>query len=523
MVTGGLVRRLIGGGGGGGCTPSIIVVSGSLTTAGTIQLACSPIPFGTYTYQWFKSTDNGANYYPISGATSQSLTLTDATADDNGRYVCDYTTGGITNSTGSKTVAIAYDYYVNSLTGDDGNDGTSTEEAWQTLSAITTSKIVDGETKTVFVAAGDYDTADDYVLLATGATSLTDSTLSITFAPGCVMDGTNQPGNRNGVEQSGDSDWHLVIRGNGLTIQNYQVDGSGSPNGLGNRDSTTLTAYDVNCDANEDNFSCHDSANMNLYRCTGINGTKGEFNHVANCTVYAEDCEFIFSNSTINGAFESGVTIEMNRCKILSAGDVERTWIGNNTTFNSCQIGSFTGRVEIVGDAGSCEINDSFVNVRMQGNVTVALVECYGSIAVRMRNGGSITATRCVFDSEGLWDAMLFSDYNPGSMGTFAVIDCVINNYDETAIGWFFNETYAGYFEDSGNTVTYCNFFGNGTNIDADILATSADVSTGNITTDPLLNDPAGSYLKSDWGYLTGSPCIGAGSTGGNIGFAAAS
>ena len=120
MVTGRLVRRLIGGGGGGGSAPRVTVFSGSLTTAGTIVLAFTPTEYGiTYTYQWQK---DGVD---IDGATSQAYVITDASTADNGAYRVVYTeNGGDSKTTGSKTVAITNDFdWIGTRVFDDGSTG----------------------------------------------------------------------------------------------------------------------------------------------------------------------------------------------------------------------------------------------------------------------------------------------------------------------------------------------------------------------------------------------------------------
>jgi hypothetical protein len=52
------------------------------------------------------------------------------------------------------------------------------------------------------------------------------------------------------------------------------------------------------------------------------------------------------------------------------------------------------------------------------------------------------------------------------------------------------------------------------------LLATSADLTTGVITTDPQIGS-ADSFDQADYAIGPMSPCIGAGSGGGDIGFQA--
>jgi hypothetical protein len=130
----------------------------------------------------------------------------------------------------------------------------------------------------------------------------------------------------------------------------------------------------------------------------------------------------------------------------------------------------------------------------------------------------SISHCVLVGGATGLTNSVLYRNFD-GGQGDWNVIDSVLTGYG-TAVGHNFGATDAGYFETAGNTVTYCCLHGNSVNIDADIEATTADVSTGVITTDPQIG-PADSYVKNDYAVAAGSPCVGAGSAGGDIGFQA--
>ena len=416
---------------------------------------------------------------------------------------------------------ISYDYYVDSVSGSDSNDGTSVSNAWATLSKLDATLLSAGSTVAVLVAAGTYDTASDYILVQSGASAVTGAVLDVTFKSGCVMDGTNMAGSENGVEASGSNPWTLNLYGNGLTIQNYEVAGTNSPNGIGNRDSATIKAYDITCDGNNDNFSSHGDAPMYLYRCVGRNATKGEFLHVGNAIVYAEDCEF-YPATGINGMATTTGTCEMVNCVIepVTSG---ATWGFGDTIVRGGRIGSSTKSVQIVAatSGSGATIEDAYVHAYIDGNSFVTLTGCFGRLSTRLRNLGNILIDHCVFmdGALGQADAVLFQGYDPGSQGDWNAIDSIFTGY-VTAVGSGFTATHAGYFTAAGNSVNYCCTYGNTTNFDADL--TGADITTGNITTDPLLSTPGSSYDKADWGYTTGSPCIGAGSSGGNIGFAAA-
>jgi hypothetical protein len=187
-----------------------------------------------------------------------------------------------------------------------------------------------------------------------------------------------------------------------------------------------------------------------------------------------------------------------------------------------CRFGTLDTPVDLWTDNAVATVTDSFLNVHVDGNRQVAFEGCYGRLTTRMRNGGNISISHCVLvgGATGNINSVLYRNFNPGSQGDWNVIDSVLTGYG-TAVGHNFGATDAGYFETAGNTVTYCCLHANSVNIDADIEATSADVSTGVITADPKVGH-ADSYVKNDYAVAADSSCIGAGSDGGDIGFQAA-
>jgi len=202
---------------------------------------------------------------------------------------------------------ISFDYFVDATNGNDSNDGLTSDTAWATLSKIDSSLLTAGETVNVSIASDTYDTANDYVLLAGGVTDFTGAVMNLYFGENTVMDGTNTALDINGFEQNstGGSVWTLNVYGNSLTVQNYN---GNSENRFGSRNSCIMNVYDadvINC---EDGFSAHDTATMNIYRCSASECIKSPFNHVGTSNVYAGGSAN--SNSSLDLRF--GVYIKPN-------------------------------------------------------------------------------------------------------------------------------------------------------------------------------------------------------------------
>jgi hypothetical protein len=140
-----------------------------------------------------------------------------------------------------------------------------------------------------------------------------------------------------------------------------------------------------------------------------------------------------------------------------------------------------------------------------------------------MNVNNHITAQNCVFiggasgTGVGATNSVLFrnADLN---QGTWEFQNCVFKGYT-TCLGSSYGVADAAYFVAQENFATYINYFGNTTNVDADLLtAAGTSVTTGVITTDPQIG-PANSYDQADYAIGPLSPCIGAGFGGGDIGF----
>lgn len=402
---------------------------------------------------------------------------------------------------GASTV---YDYYIDGAAGDDSNDG-SRLAPWKTLSKINTS-IVSGQQRTILVMAGTYSAAGDYVECALPTDVSSDTRLDIHFEAGCVMDGTNASAtSRNGFEFSGGA-WTSAIYGNGLKVRNYaDVSTGSSPNGVGNRGSHTLYVHDVHVSGCDDAFSTHDVARMFVYDSSGINGEKAAFANVG--TAYAEyhRCEFRLTG-TQNGATGQA---KFYGSKLIPAADGVIVTFGADVLFDSeCQLGTLSTRMQIncltVGTLMT--VQNSFVNLFVDGTTFAAFSECYGKMTTRQRNadGSGIRIDRCVFvgpaSGSGIPSSTLHganADFS-GTIAPIVIEKSVLTGYTTAAIGGEMNATRAQKFVDSGSYVRDCCMSGNTLNIDADLVTVGADI-TGTITTAPALKATTNSYRKSDY------------------------
>jgi hypothetical protein len=414
-------------------------------------------------------------------------------------------------------VATRFDYYVNAATGSDSNDGLTPATAWATLTQLrtTVNALAAGTAKTAYVSAATY--TDQH--LAFSNSELTPVQITVTFEAGTALVWNSIASPGDGIGASGTI--RVTAYGNGTTITGYSP---GSGNGLGCRNTAYLEAHDFVIDNADDGCSNHTTGEMRVYDCTFRNCTKGAFTHINDSTSYHYRCTFEGRTSATLGIgdFQNNAVVYFEDCIFApaSAGQGVGSGVPTGTAeFVRCRLGTLSTRVSIAATSGGATLTDCFVNATIDGNTKATLTGCYGYLTTRMRNAGIILLDGCIFTNgaTGDTDSALHANFDPGSQGSWDAIDTIFTGYS-TAIGSGFTATYAGYFTAAGNSVNYCCLFGNTTNFDSDL--TGADITTGNITTDPLIG-AGGTYVKSDWGYATGSPCIGAGSGGGNIGFAA--
>jgi hypothetical protein len=412
----------------------------------------------------------------------------------------------------------SFDYYVDGIAGSDANDGSSPETAWATFSPLRTAvlSLTTGQIRTAIVRAATY--TDQHLSLTNNASPRAEVTVTFEEGTAMVWESEDAPG--NGVGAGGTL--KVTANGNGCTITGFSPE---SGNGLGaHGDDAYLIAHDVIVDDADDGVSVHNSSRADVHDCVFRNCTKAAFVHVNSAVFNAYGCTFEGRDgATLGiGGYQNSSSGELVDCIFIpaSASQPLRLSQGGAVTATRCRLGTLDTRLELVSDNAVASVNDSFLNAHVDGNRNIAFEGCYGRLTTRQRSGGDISISHCVLvgGASGATDSVLYRNFDGGA-GDWNVIDSVLTGYG-VAVGHNFGATDAGYFETAGNTVTYCCLHGNSTNMDADIEATSADVSTGVIAADPQIG-PADSYDKDDYAVAAGSPCVGAGSDDGDIGFQA--
>jgi hypothetical protein len=400
-------------------------------------------------------------------------------------------------------------FWIDATSGDDANDG-SQSAPWASLNKIYDVPLGAGQTVTVRIKTGLYNKSSDTVVKNSVNNPGLNSVLNLVFEPGCVMDG-NRNG-YNGFEFSGTNTYITNIYGNGLHVNNYGESTSLSPNGVGNRGTHILYCHNVHCDNCDDGFSSHDNAQMYLYDCSAQNAEKGAVIHVDNAYVEHHRCTFIFKGLT-NVVGAGTPTCLFYNCRIIPFAN---TGIGfNGGTFYNCQIGTLTARFQ-----ASFRAFDSFVNVYVDANSRFLLTRCYGKISVRVRGvspNPPVTVENCVITGPATGQSMIvFSNFD------FEQPAKIIfnNNIVESGAFMSVSSKSAGQLV-SGDSQFFNNILSGSSAFDADLIAadTETNVVVGNVTADALIG--AGNTLNpDDYGYVDGSPAIGAATNGGNCGFA---
>jgi hypothetical protein len=420
-----------------------------------------------------------------------------------------------------------FNYYVDATNGNDSNSGATPALAFKTLSKISASLTSAGKSTRVLVRAGAYSTATDYVAVAQAALGCY---MEIVFEPGCTMDGTlanASPGvaTWDAFEFDGTNNYTSRVYGNGLQCANYaDSTHATSPNGIGNRNNHILWVHDVYCTNCDDGISAHDSATIYAYDCTFGNGYKSAFAHIITSKTYHYRCTFTgrvgatlgigaVSDDTATGYFEDCVFVPTANDQFLDV---------RNSILLRCQIGTLTNNVKITTPAASPtpSLSKCFVNAWLDGNAGSSLSQCFGKLSIRQRSGGSQTAQNCIITAPASSKTSVI--YNDAALAAQTL--AFNNNIVKTATAAAFmsvDATTAGQMVSAAQK-----FWNNAMNgsaaYDADLIAADSGGAVIKSTLTANTNIGAGNtLLMADYAYGTGSPAIGAGTGGGNIGFGA--
>lgn len=424
-----------------------------------------------------------------------------------------------------------YTHHINGATGNDGNAGTSAAP-FATLAPLITAinALPDNGRLTAHVAAGTYTDQ----LLNVGASVNAGVYAAITFADGVVMQGTS------GVDQSwldvaGATAYTLELIGlgaAGLRVTGFDT-GSGNGLGVSSLGGALLISRNVHVDNCVDGVSLHFSnSNIRMYDCSFEQCSKAAAAHVhTGGSIYATRTIFKGQIGALNGVITETTSgaVSANSvyedCDFIPANAGQTCSFGQ-ATLRSCRIGSLTVRAgntsSMWGNSnGPTILEDCYIHAAWDISTPVDMTRCYGRMSRRMRPGSYSSIFRnCVFvdgAAGATADSSLFNDNSFTGSAKTEDIDCIYTSM-AVAFGSGYTATQAGYFSAAASRLTYGLFYANSTDIDADVLALGSPYVANNITGQNPLLGPCNSYAANDYKVQAGSPTLGAGSGGGDIG-----
>ncbi len=413
------------------------------------------------------------------------------------------------------------DYYINANTGNNANSGLAPGEAWATLDQIELQITFasDDDVHNVYVAPGLYDTVDDYVRVDENVYA---AQINIIFEPGVTMDGAaiNALEIRSGFIVLGSAGVTMKVFGNGLTIQNYNNAG-GSPQGFDTSENGRGYLYDATITGCRDGVSGHGTSFMYLKNVVCTGNTRSTFPMVDTCTYVFEDCTFtkdpaaLFQLSTTN--LNNGT---LNRC-VLNPNGTQVQFNCESATFNNCIIGDASNSVLAAGEANGAVFNDCYGNFSIRaGTNKITMRRCYGRLSLRPQNGTAVVDIQhCVWmDSSDGSNEILYLNYDPGTCAQVIFNNNIIL---DTAAFDALTAGRADQVMDGPGTTFHNNLFFGGSGYSAIMLAAdNGGQIAGTVSgQDPLVRNADGlSTDQNDYSWFGGSPAIGAGVGGVDIG-----
>jgi hypothetical protein len=512
-----------------GIPPVITDQPDSATIASGATATLSVTATNATSYQWSRNT--GSGWATISGARSASYTTPVLTYDagDGYQYRCAVTGpgGSATSDAASVTVHLTGDRYV-SAAGSDLANGLTRATAWATFGRLDTwiDSLANNTTATVVVLAGTYTDAG----IDPGNANTIN--LTIDFEEGVTVDTSAAVTAIGGIRLGTGStvNFNLTCNLRGATFLGNSV---GSANGIGTTNAVRLTVNGAAADGTKTVFSGYDDGvsfhgtdpgtGIVINDCRFTNGVKSAFTHVASGRGTFNRCVFEGRAASANGVGTdlSSLASTFYDCDFVPATTGQ---LCNLRIANRCRIGTLTMMVDNLNGSGLvAQFTDCFLNLQYEGPGNVTLTRCYGYVNLDRIRGTAADAAliqNCVFEGRTNSLGFIASDFgtNDGTWlgGAPIVRDCVLYDYG-TAFGFVSGATWQRDHMNANWTVNRCAMFENTAN-----FAAGLTLGTNLVTSDPLLSSArTSSTAQADWCVGVGSPCIGAGTSGSNIGFAA--
>lgn len=428
----------------------------------------------------------------------------------------------------------AYDLYADALNGDDSNNGLTAATAKATLGAIYTLMYSAADGLRVCLMPGAWSELAQFD--STGHAGLAGKTHSIHAPFGAVtIDLGETPGTTShSAFEVNTPTYKLKLFGEGnLIVKNAGNNGWGGDSGTGE-------VYDTDFQAFDDGVTTHATATLKGYGCAFRKCTKGAVTNTGTAggaTSYFEWCAFYAgSASTAFYLGDGGANFDFYRCDFLPDPAVSADWSNVNfsspiasasgatiRTVRESRLGSAALTAPTSGTYGGISnttFSDCFLyNVQMQPDTGAAstnqFIRCYGKWSYRPRGTVSFVAQfdNCVIKGGANSAGNIFFEtfyssptevYGAGYINNSILSGCATAVHVVAGDLPGFNAQWA---------LTNNLLFNNTTNYTATITPDGTDV-TGQ---DPLLSNPITDW-QNDWRATAGSPSLGAGVGGIDIG-----
>jgi hypothetical protein len=429
-----------------------------------------------------------------------------------------------------------FDYYL-SASGSDSNDGLTEETAFLTMSKVQEkiTAVTSGQTLKIAVLAGTYEGQWE---VDTSFQPAAETTITVKCFGKVIFDNTNfntgaAADSLSFFSNDGNANVKFYFYGNPVAkghADRTEIKGDNAArfnNGLGTSASGKLYAYDLDIYGYYDGVSSHNTSyiygsNLHVWSC----GKAGAA--MVNTSTYQFDnCMFEGKQSAVVSAFSSdaGTTGILNDCEIYNPSGVTTTTSLiqlKNVTANRCKIGKLTqGSYNLYGDVDNSTFNDCFFNWKFQHYLNTTLNRCYGILTIRPRGPitDTITIDHCVFKI-GYEEGVLINYNNytattdPG--GDITLRNSILFGFTDKVIDADNNSSRHTHINDNWTITNNCLY--NNTNP----IPAAITIVQNSVEADPLLVDPT-TEDQDDWKVQAGSPCVGAGTGGSDIGIGVAS